>query len=303
MLSVTKRLFLGVSIAATAACLLPALAFAEMRNSETSATTTNAYVMPETEVWDMETAHGDKYRLYVSRPEGDAPDGGYPVLYVLDGNAMFAGFAEARRIQSVYNSGLDKMIVVAIGYPNNELYDGRRMDDFTPSIKNPELKALYKDYASGGRDDFLKFLLEQVRPEIANRYPVNEDRQSLFGHSLGGLFALHVLYSNPGAFHSIIAASPTIWWDDQFILAEERAYAERIKKNRLLGAASRVFIYTGELEETPVTVSDSIALGKRLETLSAYGLRSEYEILDGETHITVPSRAVTKTLRAAMQWP
>ena len=263
----------------------------------------SAYVMPETEVWDMDAAHGRRYRLYVSRPEGDAPEGGYPVLYVLDGNAMFAGFAEARRIQSVYDDGLDKMIVVAIGYPNNELYDGRRMDDFTPPIKNPALREIYKDYGSGGRDKFLKFLLEEVRPEIASRYPVNDARQSLFGHSLGGLFALHVLYSRPGAFHTIIAASPTIWWDNQFILAEERAYAARIRKDPSLGDASRILVLTGEREEAHVTVADSIALANRLEALSAYGLRSEFELLDGETHITVPSRAVTKTLRAVMQWP
>lgn len=268
-----------------------------------SAPAPSAYVMPETEVWDTDAAHGRQYRLYVSRPEGDAPEGGYPVLYVLDGNAMFAGFAEARRIQSIYDDGLEKMVVVAIGYPNDELYDKRRMDDFTPSIKNPKLRKTYEDRKSGGRDQFLKFLLEEVRPEIARRYAVNEDRQSLFGHSLGGLFALHVLYSRPGAFHTIVAASPTIWWDNQFILAEERTYTARIKKDPSLGGATRILVLTGEHEETHVTVTDSISLSKRLEALSAYGLRSEFELLDGETHITVPSRAVTKTLRAVMQWP
>ncbi|MFV3075241.1 alpha/beta hydrolase [Niveispirillum fermenti] len=287
-------LLLGAGV--LAAPVLPVLA-------QDAAPVATPYVMPDTEVWDMPAAHGQTYRIYVSRPAGEVPEGGYPVLYVLDGNAMFAGFAEARRIQGVYSQGLDKMIVVAIGYPNDLPYDPRRMGDFTAPIAHPVLKALYKDHPSGGRDRFLSFLMDRVRPEIARRYGVNPLRQSLYGHSLGGLFALHVLYSRPGAFHTIIAASPSIWWDDQAILAEERAFRARLEKEPALASGSRLLILAGEREETPVSLTDSIALGKRLEPLSALGLRSSHMVLDGETHITVPSRSVTTALRAAMQWP
>lgn len=295
-----KRLMLSAGLAALAAASPCMAQGAPAGDRQAHA---QGYVLPETEVFDMKAKHGLDYRIYVSRPEGEAPEGGYPALYVLDGNAVFAGFAETRRIHSIYKTGIDKMIIVGIGFPNTELYDGRRMGDFTPPIKSPELKDVYKAYPNGGRDDFLAFLLNEVRPEIARRYAVNDRRQSLFGHSLGGLFALHVLYSQPGAFHAIVAASPSIWWDNQFILEEERAFAARLAKEPSLGRKTRVTIFVGELEETPVMVGDSIALGERLKELSSYGLRSEYEVLDGEGHLTVPSRAVTKTLRAAMQWP
>lgn len=271
------------------------------QNTEPDTTAASGYVLPETEVWDMKAAHGEVYRIYVSRPEGDAPQGGYPVLYVLDGNAMFAGFAEARRIQSVYDKGLDKMIVVGIGYPNNELYDGHRLGDFTTPIKTPELKDMFAAYPSGKHEQFRAFLLNEVRPEIERRYSVNKNRQSLFGHSLGGLFALRVLYSQPDAFHTIVAASPSIWWDNQAILAEERAFTTRLMKKAF--QTSRIVLLTGELEEEEVVIGDTIALGKRFEALSGYGLRSEYAVLDKETHITVPARAVTATMRAVMQQP
>lgn len=262
---------------------------------------TRRYEMPETEVWDMQAAHGETYRIYVSWPDGaTAPDEGYPVLYVLDGNAMFAGFAEARRIQGVYDNGLEDMIVVGIGYPNEELYDGRRLGDFTPPIRNEALAELFRDYPSGKREQFKAFLLSELRPEIARRYPVDAGRVSLFGHSLGGLFALHLLYSEPGAFHTLIAASPSIWWDDQAILAEERAFRARLEEESGLGHGIRVTILVGELEETRTTVGDSIALGRRLEQLSIYGVRSDFHLLEDETHITVPSRSVTITMRAAM---
>src|SRR3546814_15077313 len=68
-------------------------------------------------------------------------------------------------------------------------------------------------------------------PAIEKRYAVDSRRQALYGHSLGGLFALHMLYSHPGAFRTIIAASPSIWWDNQAILSEERAFKARIEKD------------------------------------------------------------------------
>lgn len=262
-----------------------------------------AYALPETEVWDMEAAHGETYRIYVSKPDGEVPEGGYPVLFVLDGNAMFAGFAEARRIQGVYDDGLEDMIVVGVGYPNQELYDGRRLGDFTPPLVNEALKSRFKDYPSGKRKQFKAFLLSELRPEISTRFPVNEDRVSLYGHSLGGLFGLHMMYSDPGAFFMIIAASPTIWWDDQAILAEERDFRARLEADPELGHGVRVKVLVGELEEIPPTVDDSRALAERLEELSIFGVRSELHLLDRETHITVPSRSVTTALRAAMEWP
>src|SRR3546814_12346675 len=60
-----------------------------------------AYALPETETWDLASDEGQPYRILVSRPDGEAPDGGFPILYVLDGNAMFDAFAEARRIQGL----------------------------------------------------------------------------------------------------------------------------------------------------------------------------------------------------------
>lgn len=291
--SMLKPLLLGVSL----------LALSPLRVLAADPAPVAQVAMPDTETWDIQAAHGQTYRIFVSRPAGEAPKDGYPVLYVLDGNAMFAGFAEARRIQSVYKDGQDKMIVVGIGYPGDTPYDPRRMGDFTAPIATPALKALYKDFPAGGRDQFAAFLIDQLRPEIAKRYATHPLRQSLYGHSLGGLFALHVLYSRPGAFHTIIAASPSIWWDNQAIVAEEPAFKARLEKEPALGRGTRLLMLAGEREETEVTVTDSAALAKRLEPLSAYGLRSSYKVLDGETHVTVPARSVTMVLRAVMQWP
>src|SRR3546814_15476729 len=57
-----------------------------------------AYALPETETWDLASDEGQPYRILVSRPDGEAPDGGFPILYVLAGNAMFAARSEERRV-------------------------------------------------------------------------------------------------------------------------------------------------------------------------------------------------------------
>lgn len=261
------------------------------------------HVMPETEVWDMTAAHGDVYRIYVSKPGGEAPEGGYPVLYVLDGNAIFEGFATGRRIQSVYDYGMDQMIVVGVGYPNQQLYEGRRVGDFTPPIRTPFIAEHHKNDPTGRQDLFEAFLMDELRPAIANRYSVNPLRESLYGHSLGGIFALHIFYTQPGAFHAIISASPAIWWDNQLIVDEERAFAERLTTDPEAAKGTRLLLLIGEDEEMQAMPTDMIALAHRLQDLSKYGLRSSYEIFEDEIHITVPIRSITPTLRFAMQWP
>lgn len=280
-----------------------ALGMAHVAAAATTGTTPTRYSMPETEVWDLEAAHGETYRIFVSKPEGKAPEDGYPVLYVLDGNAMFAGFAEARRLQGVYDGGNEKIVIVGIGYPSVGPYDKRRMGDFTAPLRSQKLREVYREHPSGKRDAFERFLLDQLQPEIARRYAVDEERQTLFGHSLGGLFALHMAFSPKPGFGAFIAASPSIWWDDQAILAEEQAFRQRIAADPSLASHGRIMILAGKNEEARVTVIDSVAMAERLTELSAWGVRSEFELFPGETHMSVPSRAVTTALRYAMQQP
>src|SRR5690606_6559257 len=47
--------------------------------------------------------------------------------------------------------------------------------------------------------------------------PIDESRQTLYGHSYGGLFVLHALRTQPGAFQRYVAASPSLWWNAPFV--------------------------------------------------------------------------------------
>lgn len=258
------------------------------------------YTMPFTQVWDMASADGEIYRIFVSYPgEGTPPEDGYPVLYVLDGNASFAGFAEARRLQE--HTAIGQSLVVGVGYPTDDAYDARRLNDYTAPLLDPpprQWRSLAK-YRSGGRQKFLDFMTGPLRAEIDRRFRTDPDRQSLFGHSLGGLFALHALYERPQAFHSIVAASPSMEWNEQGMLADERAFGERLAAGRI-GRTSRLMVVTGD-RDTDDDPEPARALVDRLDRLSGYGLRVRLHRYPDEVHVSVPARSVTDVLRFAFE--
>lgn len=291
----------GAVAGAVLALALPTLPHA----ASAQAAPAPGYMLPESETWELKSDDGYPYQIFVSVPKAPPPPEGYPVLHVLDGNAMFAGFAETRRILGYMKSDLGKTIIVGIGYKTGEAYDARRVYDFVEDFRQPVPPAqrYLTKYRAGGRKEFTAFLLDRLRPELARRYSIDPHRQALFGHSFGGLFGLYMLYNHPTAFHAIIAASPSIFWNDQAILAEERAFAAKLTQGKFQQPVSKLRLVTGELDETAVEHTDAVALAKRLTPLSAYGFRSEFEMFKGETHITVPSRSVTSTLRFAFTWP
>ena len=208
---------------------------------------------------------------------------------------MFAGFAEARRMQEWYDVG--KAIVVGVGYPGDLAYDYRRLSDLTPPLLNPPPKQWRSlaAYKSGGREAFLDFLTGPLRKEISQRYKTDPERQSLFGHSLGGLFGLHALFTRPQAFHAIVAASPSMGWNEQGVLAEERLFTERLLSGKV-GKTARLLVVVGDrdIDDEP---EPAAAFVRRLDRLSGHGLRSQLLRYADEGHMTVPIRAVADTLR------
>ncbi len=94
-----------------------------------------------------------------------------------------------------------------------KLYDAKRRSlDLTPPTESPIAGA-------GGADDFLDFIEKSVRPAVKVRFPrATISREALYGHSYGGLFSLHALFTRSHAFDCYIASSPSIWWNSRCIL-------------------------------------------------------------------------------------
>ena len=79
----------------------------------------------------LSTSGKRQHRIIVSAPQGPAPKGGFPVIYVLDGDAWFGTAVEIAKMREYEK--LDPAIVVGIGYPSHSFFDALgRSFDFTP---------------------------------------------------------------------------------------------------------------------------------------------------------------------------
>lgn len=253
-----------------------------------------------TEKWMTYSKSKDlPYVLSISHPKKPAPPSGYPIIYVLDGNAFFQSVEESIRLQSrrADKTNVQKAIVVGIGYPTDDDFDtDRRFYDFTPSTKHHEIITRpngdpYPE--NGGADIFINFLKNEVIPFIVEQYHVDQTRQILFGHSLGGLFVLHTLFNHPDLFQSYIASSPSIWWNKQAVLENESGFVSNID---ILAKQTKLFLTIGSLE-TADMITNVKQLSERLSKHQTDGFRVEYHEADGENHISVVPTTLSRALR------
>lgn len=194
------------------------------------------------EVRDLRSKSGLDYRITISRPEGPPPAGGFPVLYVVDGNAWAGVTTEIVRLNE---PGGGPAVVVGIGYPTKALFDmRRRVFDMTPPNSPKPQNAFVAQFKTGGGDQFLRFIQDELKPQLAAAIPLNPHRQALIGHSLGGWFTLHVLLTEPGDFQTYVAASPAIHFDTS-VLDQAKALGARPDRPKDL----KVLLAVGDREQ------------------------------------------------------
>ena len=206
--------------------------------------------------------HEQDYLIQVYKPKAEAPKDGYEVVYILDGNATFP-YASLKAQGMDKNSRANKTppLIVAIGYTSKELFDVKaRSFDYTPpyngELKFPENRGS-SQFAQGGADKFYSFIQKQLKLVIEENYPINTKKQTLFGHSYGGLFTLYAFLNHNEDFQNFIAASPSIWWNDFFILNQLK------NKNLEVKNPTRLYLSVGEIENKGKNPSD-------IETFSSY---------------------------------
>lgn len=211
----------------------------------TQAATWTPYDLPKLQQTILRSAAGAPYRIVVATPTGKAPAGDYPVIYVVDGNAWTSLVSEIIRVDTNLGiqSRVEPAVVVGIGYPAAEAFDlGRRGLDFTsaatPGHPDPDVHP----GLNGGDIALMNFIDDLVKPVIEERFPIDRTRQTLLGHSLGGLFTLETLYARPGSFQTYVALSPSIWWNNRTPLRQARAFLARPGRPAKL----RVFMSMGD---------------------------------------------------------
>lgn len=274
-----------------------------------------AVSLPRTEQFDVTSRKDLTYRIFVSLPNGKPKEAGAPVVYLTDANADFPVVAAAaRRLSQGDPVGA---IVVGIGYPEADprIHQDRRSYDLVGPASEEFLKTLPgggSGRKTGGNDQFLAFIEEELKPLIEKRYPIDRTRQTLFGHSFGGLFTLHALFTRPEAFHNYVASSPSIWWFHEAIQGEERLFLER---QRTQPVPVRLMISCGEWEETPPPnadpariamlkprkmVSNARAMTERLSSAKVEGMSVLFREFPEEDHGSVLLPAASRGMRFAL---
>lgn len=263
-------------------------------------------VLNDATSWQMTADNGREFRIFASTPKAPPPPGGYPVFYVLDGNWMFATAAETVSALERRPGG-SPAIVIGIGYPDGRDVNRERSLDLTPRLGSPEPK----QPGTGGAEDFMRFVETRLKPEIARRYKVDADRETLFGHSFGGLFTLYALVNKPALFDNWVAASPSIWFEDKLM---QRANVRKRLAPKLAetGATPRVLIMAGEYEQAadpdfPPPRLEILMERKQIDNgkefaqfLDQPGVSAKFETLAGEDHGTVIPVAISRGVRFAL---
>ena len=185
---------------------------------------------PAFKILSPETA--TEYFIYVVEPEGQP--GPWPVVLFMDGDDQFPAAVAAYR-EAKADRMVPPLLLVGVGYgASYSKAANKRGRDYTQTAHSDEP-------TSGGAATFLNFVTGTLWTDLSKRYPLDEKRRGIAGHSLGSLFVLYALWQQPLFFTHYLASAPSIWWDNRSIL---QFAAQRHAKHA--GLPARLFLSVGE---------------------------------------------------------
>lgn len=199
--------------------------------------------------------------LLIHTPEGySKSDKKYPVIYVLDGNNHFNHAINAATLLSE-NGRMPSSIIVAI--PNNRGTRGRDL--------------------GRGRDNFKKYIKEEVIPFVNSNYRTNKHK-TLFGHSMAGAFTLNYLATESSLFDNYIAASPVVQIFNSELLEK---FSTLFKNNKRISKPVYFTLTEAAAEGQRATnaMNKFVAL---LEKEAPKSLHWKYDFIENQIHMTTP---------------
>jgi predicted alpha/beta superfamily hydrolase len=155
------------------------------------------------------------------------PDRHYPVMYLHDGQNVFDDFPMSpfgvqwgvdTTARALMHAGIvEPLILVAIGNAGRD-----RIDEYTPTRDNAH-------DAGGMADRYGQMLVYEIKPFIDQHYRTRRGAHDtgLGGSSLGGLLTLHLGLTHPAVFGKLALLSPSVWWDDRWIVRQLNASDEQ----------------------------------------------------------------------------
>ncbi len=251
-------------------------------------------------------AIGQGYLLNIGLPPGYKDTGDpYPVVYVTDGGPQFTALHSVTPLMQMTGE-LTPFVTVGITYDveqsihalalrNRDLTHSKGVVD--PGEAAPDWLTALPVVEAGGARQFLRFINNQVKPYVQTHFNASLD-STYAGFSLGGLFGLFTLFTEPDAFQRYVIGSPSIWWNQKDILSIESAYARDHDD-----LAATVYMSSGGLEEPAKApdkfsmVTNMVNLASTLQAREYKHLKLIYQVLDDETHMSCGPLAILRGVR------
>jgi predicted alpha/beta superfamily hydrolase len=232
-------------------------------------------------------------QIYIHVPKKDSanPDKTFPVLYLLDGENHF-------HILSAYIDYLSHYEIIppimVVGIISKD-----RRKDLTPTKSTIDYfgtaDSTYN--TSGGNEHFFQFLQVELIPYIESNYKV-EPYKIFAGHSFGGITTINCMFTHPDMFNAWIAISPSLWWDNKYILklVENKLTKSVYLNKKLFYSVGNEGIKDPNSFHTDVLKFDSLIVKK-----APKGLVYKYKSYPEESHMSEPIVAYYDALRFIYQ--
>lgn len=214
--------------------------------------------------------------FWVFLPPGydDEPHRRWPVLYLHDGQNLFddaTAFSREWQVDEtaqrlIEEGAIEPLIIVGISNAGPA-----RIEEYTPTRDR-------KHRAGGGATRYGRMLVEELKPFVDRTYRTLPDaaHTGLGGSSLGGLLTMYLGLQYTGTFWRLAVLSPSVWWDDRFILRRARLLAHK--------PPARIWLSAGTAEG-PGVVEGAAALR---DVLVAKGWREgedlAFHLIEGGRH-------------------
>ena len=135
---------------------------------------------------------------------------------------------------------------------------------------------------TGKAAQHIDFIAEVVFEYIKANYRINPKQRTLVGNSLGGLFAAYVLFTQPNMFESYIIGSPSVWFDNEYILSQPITTAKQDVRVYLSVGSKE----TPEFGEGQDMVTGANKLAEKIRQSNDEQVQLEFSIIDGAKHAT-----------------
>ena len=248
-----------------------------------AATAHAADVPPSFESFTLPTVAPTETRhIHVYTPPGYAESReSLPVLYMPDGGLEEDFPHVARTLDEGIRAGEIRPLIL-VGIENTE----RRRD-----MTGPTTVAEDRTIAPrvGGSARFRTFIADQLVPEVSKRYRTDGHR-GIIGESLAGLFAVESLLRAPGLFDTVIAISPSLWWNDAGMVRDASTLLKRMPEG-----TRRLFLTSADEDNIAPNVA---ALDLAIATAKPKGLVWVYVPHPEQHHDTI----YRATEKAALRW-